>query len=530
MKPDRAVLPGLIGPVLILVLLTIVAFIARPITPIDETRYVSVAWEMWLKHEYLVLLKNGAPYSDKPPLLFWLFNLGWAVGGVNEIWPRLVSPLFSFGSLLLTLSLGRRLWPGEGGVQCHAAWILSSCLLWMLFSTTVMFDVMLTFFVLLGLRGLLMAADGAMRRGFIWLAAAIGFGILAKGPVALLHVLPAAALAPWWRPGLNWKRWTGGVLLAVLGGAAIALAWAVPAAIQGGEEYRRMIFWGQTAGRVTDSFAHDRPFWWYLPLLPALLFPWLLWPGLWRRFAALPRAGLDGGLRFCLAWLLPVFVCFSLISGKQIHYLVPLLPAFALFAGRLLASGENKGEGSGIWLPALAAAALGLAMIGFAPGGAAYKLGELENLPRWPGVALALIAALAAWSGRQASWRMASLAVLGAALCVLIQCYAADTFWRRYDTQPLAREVRKLQQGGVAVANDGRYHAQYQFFGRLEQPVDELKTRAEIQPWFERHPDGVLIFYGQPQPGETPLFSQPYRDETALLLDAAQARARGLLK
>jgi hypothetical protein len=87
-----------------------------------------------------------------------------------------------------------------------------------------------------------------------------------------------------------------------------------------------MIFWGQTAGRVADSFAHKRPFWWYLPLLPLLFFPWLLWPGLWRRLLALKRESLDGGLRFCLAWLRRCSLFFSLISGKQIHYLVPLFP------------------------------------------------------------------------------------------------------------------------------------------------------------------------------------------------------------
>jgi len=89
------------GPALILALLTLVALYVRPLTPIDE----SVAWEMWLRDEYLVLFKNGETYSHKPPLLFWLYNLGWAVFGINEWWPRLVSPLFSFGGLLLTLSI-----------------------------------------------------------------------------------------------------------------------------------------------------------------------------------------------------------------------------------------------------------------------------------------------------------------------------------------------------------------------------------------------------------------------------------------
>ncbi|MBI2235329.1 MAG: glycosyltransferase family 39 protein, partial [Micavibrio aeruginosavorus] len=45
----------------------------RPLLPIDETRYVTVAWEMFLRHDPLApLTVNGTPYHHKPPLLFWL--------------------------------------------------------------------------------------------------------------------------------------------------------------------------------------------------------------------------------------------------------------------------------------------------------------------------------------------------------------------------------------------------------------------------------------------------------------------------
>ena len=55
----------------------------RPLMPIDETRYVGVAWDMWLRGDWLVPQLNGRPYPDKPPLLFWLIKLGWGVfGGV----------------------------------------------------------------------------------------------------------------------------------------------------------------------------------------------------------------------------------------------------------------------------------------------------------------------------------------------------------------------------------------------------------------------------------------------------------------
>ncbi|HQG30775.1 MAG TPA: glycosyltransferase family 39 protein, partial [Deltaproteobacteria bacterium] len=98
-------------------MLVLVPLFTRTYLPIDETRYVSVAWEMWLRGDFLVPHLNGRTYSDKPPLLFWIYNLGWAIAGVNDIWPRLVSPLFGAASLLLTAGIARRLWPGDRQIQ-----------------------------------------------------------------------------------------------------------------------------------------------------------------------------------------------------------------------------------------------------------------------------------------------------------------------------------------------------------------------------------------------------------------------------
>ena len=243
----------------LLILLSVIAILARPITPIDETRYVGVAWEMWLRGDFWVPFKNGEPYSHKPPLLMWIFQAGWAVFGVNAWWPRLVSPLFSAGGVLLTFGLAKRLWPQRSALAGHAVIVLTSCLVWVISSTWIMFDVMLAFFALIGMHGTLIAADGKPLRGFALLALSIGLGVLTKGPVILLQVLPVVVLAPWWNPGLRWSHWFGGMLAAIALGAAIALAWAIPAGIAGGEEYQKAIFWGQTANRMVESFAHRRP-------------------------------------------------------------------------------------------------------------------------------------------------------------------------------------------------------------------------------------------------------------------------------
>lgn len=526
-NPDPAGRDLLLLSLVLLAALSTVALLARPLIPIDETRYVSAAWEMWLRGDFLVPFKNGEPYSHKPPFMFWMFHAGWAVFGVNDWWPRLVLPLFSALGLLLTCGLARRLWPEHAGLGGRAALVLMSALLWILFSTSVMFDVILAAWVLLGMHGVLEAADGR-RRGFVMLGVAIGLGLLTKGPVVLLNLLPVTVLAPWWNGGLpakgrmRWGGWFGGVGLAVLLGAAIALAWAIPAGFAGGEAYRNAIFWGQTADRMVESFAHRRPVWWYLPLLPLVLFPWFVWPGLWKALAHQRRAGLDRGTRFCLAWMLPVFAAFSFISGKQPHYLVPMLPAFALLAARVLTDRPDTRVG----LPALLAAALGVVLI-LAGLGAIPAVNEAAPvLPStWPGVVLVAVA-LAVWAaGRSGSPAVPGLALLGAAVLVLVQVSAMRSLEPLYDVKPLAQSIRQLQIQGVPVANAARYHAQYQFLGRLETPLAEVRG-AEVAHWIEAHPDGYVVVYlkdGRDPGAIEARYAQAYRGGTVALVDTRTA-------
>ncbi|MDP5347142.1 MAG: hypothetical protein NWQ32_01975, partial [Paracoccaceae bacterium] len=93
--PDRRLI--LLG----YVLFVISGVLLRPLLPIDETRYLSVAWEMRLGDHWIVPFKNGLPYDHKPPLLFWLINLVW-IPGVSEFTGRLVAPAFSLATIWAT--------------------------------------------------------------------------------------------------------------------------------------------------------------------------------------------------------------------------------------------------------------------------------------------------------------------------------------------------------------------------------------------------------------------------------------------
>lgn len=521
-SPDLGLL---LGGLLLLVVVVTLAFVTRPLIPLDETRYVGVAWEMWTRGEFLVPFKNGEPYSDKPPLLFWLIHAGWTLFGVSEWWPRFVSPLFTAASLVLTWQLGRALWPGEGGISGRAAMVLMTSLMWMLFSTALMFDVLLTFWVLLGMLGILDARDGNAR-GFVLLGVALGAGILAKGPVVLLHLLPVALLAPWWHLPVRRARWLAGVALAVAIAAVIALAWALPAGARGGEAYRQAIFWGQTADRMVESFAHQRPAWWYLPLLPGLLFPWFVWPQLWRVLALEVRRGLDPGMRFCLAWMLPVFVAFSLVSGKQPHYLIPLFPAFALLAARVLRAREATGS---LLLPAGVTVLTGFALAMAAAGHLAWARDEgLHAPPLWIGVVLMLLGIAIAFVSPKRATPFARVALLGAVTFTLTHLAVMRMIVPRYDLEPLARAIHAVQASGAPVANVANYHAQYQFLGRLEQPLVELSAE-EVGRWSHAHPKGYAVIYvketGRWLEAVEPLHMQPYRGGMAVLVAASDVAA-----
>jgi len=317
------------------VIFIVAAIYSRPLIPIDETRYLSVAWEMWHNNNFLVPHINGLPYSHKPPLLFWTIHLFWWVFGVGEWSGRMVAPLFGLAAILLTRRLAGLLWPSENGISRNVPYILFGMVIWLIYSSLTMFDTLLTCICLVALHAVFEASQTNRKLPWLWLSVAIGLGILAKGPVVLVYVLPVVLLVPWWNKGesVSLLRWYGFALGALVAGMGIALCWAIPAAKIGGEEYGQAILFGQTAGRVVNSFAHGRPFYWYLLLLPLFLFPWFFWLPVWQ---GVKSFRLDRASRFCLSILLPAFVLLSCISGKQIHYILPLLPVAALLIARLI--------------------------------------------------------------------------------------------------------------------------------------------------------------------------------------------------
>ena len=510
--------------------LVFIALFSRSYIPIDETRYVAVAWNMWLRGDFLVPHLNGETYSHKPPLLFWLMHLGWVLFGVNDWWPRLVPSFFALGSVWLTVCLARRLWPREQEITQLAPIVLMGSLLWTAYTTATMFDMLIAFFTLLGMLGTLIAWQGKPLKGWLLVGLAIGGGLLAKGPTIFLQILPLAILAPWWgrpRQAQGWPRWYLGLFGAIALGALLALAWAVPAGIRGGATYQHEIFWGQTAGRMVQSFDHRRPFWWYLPALPLMLFPWLFWVPFWRGAARLPQAGGELGVRFCLAWLAPVFIAFSFISGKQLHYLLPIFPAFALLAARALTLVNRNSRWDAVPL-VVASLVLGgvllyLPIYAQNPAVAPW----LKQIPMWGGLILitaALMLLLPRCRSRlAATWEMTLFSALLMSLLSLTIIHAAGM---AYDVRPISAKLKQLEEANAPLAHAGKYPGLFNFLGRLKNSP-QITTRATLEAWFERHPDGRAIVYfnhEHPMDGLKPEFVQDLRGDHVAIVNREQWR------
>lgn len=470
----------------LVLLLPVIMVMLRPALPADETRYLAVAWEMWQRKEFLLPYLNGLPYSDKPPLLFWLMHAGWAVAGVNETWPRLLPAFFFALTLPFVRRLGEQLWPRSTAGEL-AAWLLPGCTVLYLFSQQLMFDLPLLFFIVSALERYLVSLESGRRLPLVACGLLLGLAGLMKGPVVLMYVIPAFMLFEWnQRRSPRGAARRIGLVLAI--GVFISGCWLFALAIHGQFEFLVDAVFMQSADRVAGAAGHPRPVWWYLPWLPVILLPWFLWPFAMRTLLAGLRS--DRMSMASLVLAAGILFVFSMIGGKQMHYLFPLLVFTCLAVGRTLSLAGSTYAAS-IRFVAVQPLLLGMVLLALHFAWAPLDFSVEISLPMSLLVMAPALPALL--SPRLVPDRgvpfSAALSMLSAASFLLAIAPLAE---RISDVRPAARLAAMMNARGADVAWVGAYHAELTFYARLREPL-AVVPETNARSWLLHHENGVLF-------------------------------------
>jgi 4-amino-4-deoxy-L-arabinose transferase-like glycosyltransferase len=312
--------------------------LGHPLQNVNEGLYARIPVEMLSSGDFVIPTLNGVPYLEKPPLMYWITALAYAVCGVSEASARAAPVL---GALLTFASVAwfarRRL---ATNADAYALAILVSAPAVVLMARTLLFDMLLT-----GLLSVaLVTLSEALRRGaearlLRPSAVALALAVLTKGLAPLLFY---GAVAMTLVPSRNraeararLKRLLAPEAIALF--LLIAVPWHVAASLRE-PAFAHFYFINEHVMRFLDRRVphdyHTGPWWYYLPRLPAYLFPWTLLvfaPFVWR-------PAQDGMTRrFLLAWFLVPLVLFSLSKAKAPYYMVIGMPPLALLLGDALA-------------------------------------------------------------------------------------------------------------------------------------------------------------------------------------------------
>lgn len=347
---------------------------ATDVWPPDEPRYALVAEEIrsfengW---RGLVLLHlHGQPYTQKPPLFYWLAAAAGApLGRVTETAARLPSALAGIATVAVVMAFGTLL--GGRVVGTLAGLLLVTTVDWSYRARTVQLDTLLALFETAALYAFwrIEAGRGERRTNVLAMHGALGLAMLTKGPIGFL--IPLLAIASY----LGWQRRLR-ELPSLLPPAGLALAfgpvlaWLAASVALAPPGHFQVAVIENLFGRLGEGAAHQRPFWFYLEKFPPDLLPWLvLLPvaiGVGRRaLAASAQSDARRAWRFLVAWIVSTLLFFSLTAGKRLRYLLPIEPAFALLfaltlrswlAGRKPVAGRRLATFAGVvWVGQLVA-------------------------------------------------------------------------------------------------------------------------------------------------------------------------------
>jgi hypothetical protein len=241
-------------------------------------------------------------------------------------------------------------------------------------------------------------------------------------------------------------------------------------------------------------------------------------------------------VRFLMACIVPALIFMSAVGGKQVHYILPLVPPLALLGAWGLSRVQARSQE---WLWTFAPYALGFAGLAALPAilhrtqmheAAADELwSRLSGInPLWylAGAALSLMLSFALRGSltRQAA-AMAASSVL---VLISLALQFPNNLDKLYDLESLATALHPYEKAPVGFA--GRYLGEIGYAARQRRKIEVVSERG-VEKWLAAHPEGVVVVHDL-SPRETEkfdvLYAQPYGLDQSLHLVREKSNAPAL--
>ena len=263
----------------------------------------------------------GSVWFEKPPLLYWLTATATAFGAGPEISARLPVALLSLAFLCAFFPLVAAEFGSIAATVATAT--LATSAGWIVESDLCLTDLPLACFFALSvllLLPLLRPAATRSRPRFALSGVCLGLAVLAKGLVPLVLILPA-----FWFLRRYWRDWW----LAAVACLATAVPWYWLVYERNGYAFIEEFFFKHHFQRFySKALEHVQPWYFYIPVLLAILFPWT------PLFAWLFQKKMwDRRRQFLLLIAAFGFVFFSASLNKLPGYLLPMLPLLFVLLG-----------------------------------------------------------------------------------------------------------------------------------------------------------------------------------------------------
>ncbi len=519
--------PGGLTIILLGLLLSLPGLFSLPPIDRDESRFAQASRQMLESQDaggWIVPRVQERPRLNKPPLIYWLQGgMAAAITGGDAdrdaIWMyRLPSAAAFIGVLLLVWRLGTVMFDGRVGLL--SALMIGTSPVFQWEARQARADMVLVFCTVLAMSLLWQIWRSERRRlglaAALWVAVAVG--IMAKGPITPMVVLLTAATirlttrTPW-RGRIAW--WLFPVVTLAVVGPWVALVMREV----GAETYVRLVL-DETLGRAsTAKEGHHGPPGYHLFIVLGLLWPgsMLLGVGVWRavvrarggerargldrweRLAAWWRHSPRAAEAFLLAWIVPSWVVFELVSTKLPHYTMPLYAPLAVLSARAVVASLSKPawvRERGVRLGAFVWAICGAAAMAAGPAALA-ELGRPTEGVRWiawiaSAVLLAggcvLIALVA--RGALARATVLGIALMGVCGGVLIGVVLPGIERPWINTRLLEAVERFDPRTERPLAGVDYTEDSFVFLtrGRMQAP-----TAEELPDWLRANPGGVVI-------------------------------------